>query len=146
MWSCVNGISAAFRAFYLATRGGGQPVCVRVSTGEVGPAGALAAQASPSVSLPPLAPSALAEVVTRRRRAKRQTAAPTETRNIVSHAQTPPAGEKTASTARGTDQQTDGHRALRAQAAPWPRSSEQVHSHAHAYTGLPGTEGHTHCP
>lgn len=49
---------------------------------EWGRRGVLAAQASPSVSPPPLAPSALAEVVTRRQTAKRQTAAPRETRTL----------------------------------------------------------------
>lgn len=63
---------------------------------EWGQRGALAAQASPSVSLPPMAPSALTEVVTRGQTAKRQTAMPRETRNIVRHSQTPPAGDKSA--------------------------------------------------
>lgn len=47
-------------------------ICVRACAclqEECGRRGALAAQASPSVSLPPLAPSALAEVVTRRQTA-----------------------------------------------------------------------------
>lgn len=117
MWSCVNGISVAFCVFYLAACGGVRRVCgracccVRVCAcaclqEEWGRRGALAAQASPSVSLPPLAPSALAEIVTRRQTANgRQTATPRETWTIVNRAQTPPVGEKPAWSQRA-DRQT----------------------------------------
>lgn len=83
MWSSVNEISVAFCVFYLTTCSGGLNVCVCLQE-ERDRQGALAAQASPSVSLPPLAPSALAEVVTRRQTAKWQNAAPRATRNIAS--------------------------------------------------------------
>ena len=95
MWSSVNGISVAFCVFYLTTCSGGLNVCVCLQE-ERDRQGALAAQASPAVSLPPLAPSALAEVVTRRQTAKWQNATPRATRNIASQAQAPSVGEKPA--------------------------------------------------
>ena len=70
--------------------------CVCCLQEERGRQGALAAQASPSVSLPPLAPSAFAEVVTRRQTAKWQNAAPRATRNIASQEQAPSVGQKPA--------------------------------------------------
>lgn len=67
---CVNGVSVAFCMFYSATCRGGRRVCACARELEClqewGRQGAVAAKASPSVSLPPLAPSALTEVVTRR--------------------------------------------------------------------------------
>lgn len=88
---CLN----CFLSILFATCSGGQRVCAYVCAcpglyEEWGQWEALAAQAPPSVSLPPLASCALAEVVARRQTAKRQIAMPRETRNIVSYVQTTP--------------------------------------------------------
>ena len=143
----VNGISVVFVCFIwlhavegsVCARGACACVCVRARAclqEKWGPQGALAAQASPSVSLPPLAPSALAEVVTRRQTAKRQNATPRATRNIVSQARLPLRRRNRLEQPGQTDRHTvPTHRPLRGRAP----GSRCTHTHTYSVTRRPAT-------
>lgn len=142
LWSCLNVISIAFCLFYLTACGGGQHVCARQRLQEErGRQGALAAQASPSVSLPPLAPSATTEVVTRRHTAKRQTVTPRETRHCKPRSDPRCGGATCVRSQSGAPADT----VLRAQAAPGRALRSRcthVHMRAQAHTGPPRADTH----
>lgn len=112
-------------------------VCARACLWETwGRQGALAAQASPSVSLLPLAPSALAEVVTRRQTAKRQNATLRATRNIVSQARLPLRRRNRPEQPGQIDRHTvPAHRPLRGRAP----GSRCTHTHTYSVTRRPAT-------